>query len=418
MHVEIITIGNEVLSGRTLDTNFAFLARALEEASVTVAWHSTVSDTGERIAEGLSRALERADAVVMTGGLGPTPDDVTRRAVAAVLDRPLLLDESVLDAIRERVRRLGRKLPASVEAQALIPRGAIVLPNHNGTAPGLLIEHAGRPVFLLPGVPSEMEGLAREFVVPYLREKTGRTVESFTLRTYGPFETQLQERIGTLPQHWSGAALAYLPSWHGVDLRVTVAGLDPAAVHQSAAKARADLMSVVGDVVYAEGPCGLEEVVGEKLMKRGWRIAVAESCTGGLLAKRLTDTPGSSRYFERGFVVYSNEAKMDLLGVEAAALRAHGAVSAVVAEQMAAGAAARAGVEVGVGITGIAGPDGGTESKPVGTVFVAVADPEGRTVRPLRFVGSRAAIRERSAQNALDLVRRRVAGLSLEAVLK
>ena len=418
MQVEIVTIGNEVLSGRTLDTNFAFLARALEEASVAVAWHSTVSDSAERIAEGLTRALDRADAVVMTGGLGPTPDDVTRRSVAAVLERPLQLDEAVLDQIRERVRRLGHKLPASVEAQALIPRGAVVWPNRNGTAPGLLIEHDGRPVILLPGVPSEMEGLAREFVVPYLREKTGRTVESFTLRTYGPFETQLQERIGVLPQRWSSASLAYLPSWHGVDLRVTVAGTDAAAVHESAARARADLMSVVGDVVYAEGPRGLEEVVGDELIRRGWRIAVAESCTGGLLAKRLTDTPGSSRYFERGFVVYSNESKMDLVGVEAAALRAHGAVSAVVAEQMAAGAAARAGVEVGVGITGIAGPDGGTESKPVGTVFVAVADPRGHVVRPLRLIGSRAAIRERSAQNALDLVRRRVAEMPTDLELR
>ena len=418
MQVEIVTIGNEVLSGRTLDTNFAFLARALEEASVQVGWHTTVADTAERIAEGLQHALGRADAVVTTGGLGPTPDDVTRRAVAAVLDRPLQLDEGVLEAIRERVRRMGRSLPASVEAQALIPRGAQVWPNRNGTAPGLLIEHDGRPVILLPGVPSEMEALAREFVIPYLRARNGRAVESFTLRTYGVFETMLQEHLGTLPQRWPGATLAYLPSWHGVDLRVTVVGDDAAAVRAMATRAREELLGAVGSVVYAEGARGLEEVVGDLLIAHHRRIATAESCTGGLLAKRLTDTPGSSRYVERGFVVYSNESKMDLLGVEPETLRAHGAVSAPVAQQMAAGAARRAGVEVGVSVTGIAGPEGGTEAKPVGTVFIAVADPAGQAVRQLRLTGSRAAIRERSAQSALDLVRRHVAGLPVEATLK
>ena len=417
MQVEIVTIGNEVLSGRTLDTNFAFLARALEEISVVVGWHSTVGDSAERIAEGLRRALERADAVVMTGGLGPTPDDLTRKAVATALGRPLQLDEGVLDAIRERVRKLGRQLPASVEAQALIPRGATVWPNRNGTAPGLLIEHEGRPVMLLPGVPGEMEGLATEFVIPFLRGRSGLAVESFTLRTYGAFETMLQERIGALPQRWPGATLAYLPSWLGVDLRVTTAGSDGDAVRRVAAKAKQDLLGVVGGLVYAEGARGLEEVVGEILIERGWKIAVAESCTGGLLAKRLTDTPGSSRYFERGFVTYSNESKVDLLGVDPKTLAAHGAVSPEVAEQMAAGAAKRAGAQVGVGITGIAGPDGGSAEKPVGTVFIAASDPAGRALRRPRMIGSRASIRERSVQSALDLVRRRLLGLPLEPAL-
>jgi nicotinamide-nucleotide amidase len=197
-----------------------------------------------------------------------------------------------------------------------------------------------------------------------------------------------------------------------------VAGEDRAAVRATAARAREELLAAVGSVVYAEGARGLEEVVGDLLLERGWRIAVAESCTGGLLAKRLTDTPGSSRYVERGFVVYSNQSKLDLLGVDPETLRAHGAVSAPVAEQMAIGAARRAGVEVGAGITGIAGPEGGTAEKPVGLVFLAVAGPAGHAVRKLRFTGSRAAIRERSAQSALDLVRRHVAGLPTEATLK
>jgi nicotinamide-nucleotide amidase len=418
MNIEIVTIGDEVLSGRTLDTNFAFLARALEEVSVRVLWHSTVGDSAERIAEGLKRALQRADAVVMTGGLGPTPDDMTRKAVAAALGRPLQLDEAVLEMIRERVKRLGRKLPASVDAQALLPRGAVAWHNQLGTAPGILIEHEGKPVILLPGVPSEMEGLASEFVVPYLRERAGKRVESFTLRCYGPFETMLQERIGALPQRWSGATLAYLPSWFGVDLRVTVEGEDARAVHESAGRAYDELRGAVASVIYAEGARGMEEVVGELLVEKKLRIALAESCTGGLLAKRLTDVPGSSRYVDRGFVTYSNESKMDMLGVPKDLMKSHGAVSAPCAEAMAIGAMKRAGVDVGVGITGVAGPDGGSEEKPVGLVFIAVADAAGSAVRKLKFIGQRGAIRERSAQAALDLVRRRLLGLSLEPVLE
>ncbi len=306
MQIEIITVGNEVLSGRTLDTNFSFLARALEEASIEVGWHSAVGDSCERIGEALRRALERADAVVMTGGLGPTPDDLTRNAVATVLDRPLVLDENVLQSIRERARRLGRKLPASVESQALIPRGAETWSNRLGTAPGLLIVHQDKPVILLPGVPQEMEALALDHVISYLRERSGRRVRTFTLRTVGTFESALQERIGSLPEHWEAANLAYLPSVFGVDLRVTVAGEDPAKVDEVAERAHSELRACVGSVVYAEGTRTMEEVVGEALLEHAYRLASAESCTGGLLAKRMTDTPGSSRYFERGFVPYSN----------------------------------------------------------------------------------------------------------------
>jgi nicotinamide-nucleotide amidase len=418
MQIEIITIGNEILSGRTLDTNFAFLARALEAVSVQIGWHTVVGDAPDRIGEAMMRALERADAVVTTGGLGPTPDDLTRKAVATVLGRPLHLDEEVLRHIRDRARRLGRKLPASVEAQALIPRGARVWRNRLGTAPGILLAHDEKPVVLLPGVPQEMEALTHEHLVPFLRERTGRRIETFTLRTSGVFESALQEKIGPLPQHWPGAVLAYLPSFFGVDLRVTAAGDDPQQVEEVTGRAYEELRARVGPVMYAEGTRTMEEVVGEVLLELGFHLATAESCTGGLLAKRITDTPGSSRYFERGFVTYSNASKVELLGVRAADLETHGAVSAPVAEQMAAGACRRAGVEVGVGITGIAGPDGGSEEKPAGTVFVAVFSPRGAGVRRHRFAGTRSAVRERSAQAALDLVRRQLLGLPLDPGLE
>jgi len=353
----------------------------------------------------------------MTGGLGPTPDDITRKAVATVLGRPLQLDEGVLAAIRERGRRMGRKLPSSVETMALIPRGAEVWANPVGSAPALLMLHRDKPVILLPGVPQEMEALASQYVVPYLRERTGRIVETFTLRTYGSFESQLQERIATLPDGWTGAALAYLPSWFGVDLRVTTAGTNPALVRETRIRAYNELFARVKNVIYAEGGTSMEEVVGAILAEKGWRIATAESCTGGLLAKRLTDVPGASRYVERGLVTYSNGAKLDLLGVDPSTLEAQGAVSAAVAEQMAEGARARAGVEVGVGITGVAGPEGGSEAKPVGLVFIALASPLGGAVRMLRLPGSRSTVRERSAQVALDLLRRHLLELPLDASL-
>lgn len=418
MNLEIVTIGTEILSGRTLDTNFAFLARLLEEASVRVAWHSTVPDTTEGISEGVARAIERAEGVIVTGGLGPTPDDITRKTIAGLLGRPLQLDEAVLEHIRTRGRRAGRKLPATVETMALIPRGAEVWMNPVGAAPAILIEHKGKPVILLPGVPQEMEALAREHVVPHLRERSGLAIECFTLRTYGVFESQLHERIGAMPEGWHGASLAYLPSYFGVDLRVTTSGANPAAVREAAQQAYRELTALVGPVVYAEGTRTMEDVVGEALIARGWRIATAESCTGGLVAKRLTDIAGSSRYMERGFVTYSNESKTALLGVDAGTLAAHGAVSAAVAEEMARGARERSGAEVGVAITGIAGPDGGSEEKPVGTVFVALASPLGEVVRLLpRMAGSRAVVRERSSQSALDIVRRQLAGLPIDPSL-
>jgi nicotinamide-nucleotide amidase len=414
MRIEIVTIGNEVLSGRTFDTNFVFLARALEEASVVVAWHTTVGDVTEAIGDALKLALSRADAVIMSGGLGPTPDDLTRKAVATALSRPLQLDEGTLAHIRERGKKAARKLPASVETMALVPRGAELWQNPVGAAPGILIDYRKRPVILLPGPPSELEALATQFVIPWLRERAGTHVESFTLRTFGMFESQIHERLGALPEHWPGASLAYLPSWFGVDLRVTTTGPNAVMVRESAERAYAELMKKVAGIVYAEGTRGIEDVVSEALVARGWKVAAAESCTGGLLTKRLTDVPGSSRYLERSFVTYSNDAKRQLLDVSEEDLKAHGAVSAPVAEQMARGARKKAKVDLGVGITGIAGPDGGSDQKPVGTVFIAVSSALGEAVRTHRFMGTRATVRERAAQTALDMLRRHLAGLPLD----
>ena len=414
MRIEIVTIGNEVLSGRTFDTNFVFLARALEEASVVVAWHSTVGDVSETIGDALKLALSRADGVIMTGGLGPTPDDMTRKAVATALSRPLQLDEGTLAHIRDRGKRSARKLPPSVETMALVPRGSELWQNPVGAAPGILIEYRKKPVVLLPGPPNELEALAKEFLIPWLRARAGTSIETFTLRTFGMFESQIHERLGTMADHWPGASLAFLPSWFGVDLRVTATGTNAAMVRETAERAYGELMQKVGGIVYAEGTLGMEEVVSEALVERGWKVAAAESCTGGLLTKRLTDVPGSSRYLERSFVTYSNSSKSELLGVSEADLKEHGAVSPTVAEQMARGARKKAKVDLGVGITGIAGPDGGSEAKPVGTVYIAISSPLGDAVKAHRFMGTRATVRERAAQTALDMLRRHLAGLPVE----
>ena len=418
MQIEIVTIGNEVLSGRTVDTNFAWLARALERASVQVGWHTTVGDSAERIGEALKRALERADGVVMTGGLGPTPDDLTRKAIATVLARPLQLDEAVLEHVRERVRRSGRRLPASVESMALLPRGAEAWISPAGSAPGPA-HHAGGEA----GDPAA--GRARRDGVAGHRAGRALAARAHRPRRWrpspcapsAPSRASCTSGSARCRSSWPGAALAYLPSYFGVDLRVTVAGQPGPQVGEVAVRARAELMELVGDVVYAEDERTMEEALGEALVARGWRVATAESCTAGLLSKRLTDVPGSSRYFDRGFVTYSNDAKVELLGVSEGDIAAHGAVSAPIAEQMAHGARHRAGVDLGIAITGVAGPEGGSDEKPVGTVFVALSTSEGEVVRRFQQTGSRATIRERSVQFALDLARRRLLGLSLEAHL-
>jgi len=291
MQIEIVTIGYEVLSGRTLDTNFSWLARALEEVSVQVSWHTSVGDEPKAIGEVLRRALDRADAVVVTGGLGPTPDDLTRKAVATALRRPLQLDETVLESIRERARRANRKLPASVETQALLPRGAQAWPNPVGSAPGLLIVHGGKPVILLPGVPQEMEALGTQFVVPYLRERTGRTVESFTLRTAGVYESMLHEAIGKMPSRWPATALAYLPSYSGVDLRVTTAGVDAEAVRSTAARARRELLERVASVVYGGAGDTMEGVVGQLMIEQKLHLRNRRLPAG----RDAADTPRARR---------------------------------------------------------------------------------------------------------------------------
>ncbi|MFN2567001.1 MAG: competence/damage-inducible protein A [Gemmatimonadaceae bacterium] len=407
--VELVTIGDELLLGFTIDTNGAHLARELAAIGIEVARRVTVRDDANDIAAAVREALDRTGAVITTGGLGPTSDDHSKPAVAGVFGREMRLDESHLAWMEARWQaRFKRALPASNRAQAMIPDGARVLTNNHGSAPGIWLEdERGRWVAMLPGVPREMRGMLSDTLLPILRARAGETVvHSRTLRTTGVAESLLADWIESIERGFPGLDLAYLPGVDGVDLRLTARGVTAPAAELALDEAARRLKDRIGIAVYAEGEADLAAVVLEQCRRARLRVAVGESCTGGLVAARLTAIPGSSDVVMGGVVAYHNDAKVALLGVDPDTLTAQGAVSEPVVRQMAAGARAATRAEVGLGVTGIAGPTGGTPEKPVGAVWISV-DVEGdvRSVG-LRLWGDRDEIRRRAAQAVLDLARR------------
>jgi nicotinamide-nucleotide amidase len=414
--LEVVTIGTELLLGHTIDTNAADLGRALAAAGVEIVRRTTVSDRPAAVRAAVAEALDRTGVVLTSGGLGPTSDDLTKAAVADLFARPLVLDATLLAALEERFRRLGRPMPATNRTQAEVPEGATVLPNRRGTAPGLWLEDAaGRVAIMLPGVPEELRGLLVEEVLPRLvaRRPPGdavRVVQSRTLRTTGVPESAVAERVGPVEAGLAPLSLAYLPGLAGVDLRLTAWGLEPEAAAALLERGAASLRGVLGTRCYGEGDDDLAAVVLERLRQAGERLAVAESCTGGLLGGRLTAVPGASDVFAGGVIAYDDAVKRALLDVPAAVLERHGAVSEETVSAMAQGAQRRFGVACALAVTGIAGPSGGTPDKPVGTVWLAAR--RGETTRAVRrvFPGPRDNVRARSAQAALDLLRLTLAG--------
>jgi nicotinamide-nucleotide amidase len=413
MTAEILSIGNEVLSGRTLDTNFQFLARLLEESGARVVGHQAVPDSAEAIAAALRLAFTRADIVVCTGGLGPTPDDLTIASVSAALGRALVRDETVLESIRARWGAMLRgPMPSGNDRQADLPAGAVAWDNPVGSAPGVHLEHEGHHVVLLPGVPEEMKQLALANLAPLVRAASGRTVEYTVIRTVGIAESILEERLGDLSGAFGGAGVAFLPGLGGVDVRVALPDALPAAERPAfVARVRDRLRAAASDFVYSEDDRPLEQVIGDLLVARGWRLAVAESCTGGLLGGRITGVAGSSGWFDGGAIVYANAAKIAAAGIAPSLIEVHGAVSEEVARALARGIALRFGTHCAIAVTGIAGPAGGTPEKPVGTVHIAAVTPEGEHHRKLELKGNRAQIRERSVTFALEVLRRLLVGL-------
>jgi len=409
--LEVVTIGTELLLGHALDTNAIDLGTALAAAGIEVTRRTSVADKPAAVADAVRGALERSGAVLTTGGLGPTKDDLTKQAVAGVFGRPLVLNEAVLRHIEERFRRFGRSMTPSNRVQAELPQGAVALSNPRGTAPGIWLEDGDRLVIMLPGVPVEMRGLLVEEVLPRLVARMARAgsetrvVRSRTLRTTGVPESALAERIAAIEDGLGDITLAYLPSIAGVDLRLTAWELPPAEADALLGEAVDRLRRELGARCYGEDGADLAAVVLEQLRRRGWRLAVAESCTGGMLGERITAVPGSSEAFVGGVIAYSDAVKAALLDVPQATLDGHGAVSEATVRAMAEGATRRFGVECALAVTGIAGPAGGTPEKPVGTVWIAAR--HGGETRALQrqFLGERDEIRARSAQAALDLLR-------------
>jgi len=413
MKATIVTIGNELLAGRTVDANFTFLARALGAAGVRVHRHVTVGDERGAILATVRGALRDSELVLLSGGLGPTSDDVTRDVMAELAGRPLVLDPEVAARIAARMTSLGRTLTAVGNRQALLPAGMAQLRNPIGLAPGLWHEVGGAVVCALPGVPRELMAMTSEVLVPRLRAFRSdlAPLPVVTLRTIGVPESDIAERIETDGIDLYGVTLAYLPGPGGVDLRIT--GTEP---HAAAAVERvaATIAGRLADAIYTRGEEPMEEVVGRLLAARGQKLALAESCTGGLVGYRITRVAGSSAYFAGGIVAYADEAKRDLLGVSPALLAAHGAVSAETAAAMAEGVRARLGTDLGLAVTGIAGPGGGSVEKPVGLVFVAAAGPAPAAIVTRRhlLLGDRQQVRERAATHALDLARRALLNLT------
>ena len=410
MKLEVVTIGTELLLGQILDTNAAELGRGLAAAGVEVVRHSSVADRPDAIRAAVAEALERTGFVITTGGLGPTRDDITKREVAALFGKALEMDATVLQSLEERFRRLGRPMPAVNRTQAEVPAGATVLPNPRGTAPGLWVEDRGRVVVMLPGVPSEMRGLLAEEVLPRLAGRTaGAVVRSRSVRTTGIAESALAERVGAIEEEIAPLTLAYLPSPDGVELRVTAWSLREDDAERRLAAAVAQLRERAGDHCYGEDRTDLAAVVLDQLRARRSRLVVAESCTGGVLSARITAIPGASSVFIGGVVAYDNMVKSGTLDVRPELLDQYGAVSEQVVSAMAEGVQRQFAVDAALAITGIAGPSGGTAEKPVGTVWLAARHGvEGRVLKRI-FPGDRNEIRARSAQAALDLLRRLLA---------
>ncbi|HST52268.1 MAG TPA: competence/damage-inducible protein A [Pyrinomonadaceae bacterium] len=406
---EIIAVGSELLTPLRTDTNSLWLTDRLNSVGVEVRLKTIVGDDDARLEETIRDALKRSGIVVVTGGLGPTEDDITRKIAARALGRRLLLDDEVLDDIKAKFLRWGRKMPDINARQAMIIEGAEVLPNPNGTAPGMYIEQDSRAVVLLPGPPRELKPMFESHVLVKLAGRAGDVrVVRRVLRVAGMGESAVDERIAPVYTQYKNPQTTILFNSTEIEIHLTAQGKTEQEAELLLDGLSGQIEDRLGDSVFAFRGETMEEVVGLRLAVGGFTLAVAESCTGGLIAHRLTEVPGSSSYFTEGVVTYSNEAKTRLLGVPAKVIEEYGAVSAEIAEEMAEGVKALAETDFGLAVTGIAGPGGGTSEKPVGLVFIALADDAHTEHRRLMLPGDRHLIRWRASQAALDLLRRRL----------
>jgi nicotinamide-nucleotide amidase len=407
---EIIAVGSELLTPDRTDTNSLWLTVRLNEIGIDVRAKAVVRDDRGDLAALFTQALARADVVVTTGGLGPTDDDLTREVVAGALDLPLVEDAAIVASLRERFARRGWPMPENNRRQAQVPQGAVVLPNPNGSAPGLWIDAGAKVVVLLPGPPRELQPMFDAEVSRRLAVRSGgRRLRRRVIKITGRSESQVDEVAHPIYEPLTSSeppiATTILATPGQIELHLSAAGSDLAALDAALDHAVEALQAALGSIVFSVDGRSLEVVVGDLLLERGWKVAAAESCTGGLLLGRFTDVPGSSDWVIGGVVAYSNDVKVREVGVPPALLAEHGAVSEPVARAMADGVRERLGADVGVAITGVAGPAGGSEAKPVGTVVVALSGPSS-IARTFRFPGDRRTVRAHATAAALDMIRR------------
>jgi len=418
LNAEIISIGDELLIGQVINSNQALIAEKLNSAGVFADRMTTVGDNEQDIIDAFHKASNTHNIVAVTGGLGPTHDDITRSVVSKFFDTDLVMNDEALNNVKNIFARRNISPHKINEDQALVPRTCTVIQNRFGTAPGYFFERDGKYFFVMPGVPYEMKAMIDDFVIPFLnKQKTGLVIRHLTLKTTGIAESFLAEQIGDVKNIFSpdsGIALAFLPSPLGVRLRISTKAGTINEAERNIQEVELKLRSKAGKYIYASGDVELENVVGTLLNENKLTLAAAESCTGGLIADRITNVSGSSEYFECGVITYSNRSKIYELGVPADAIRQYGAVSKQVAEAMAFGIRTKAAVDIGISTTGIAGPTGGSAEKPIGLIWIGYSDKDETFALKLQFNygGERRIIKERAAQAALELVRRRILRIS------
>lgn len=408
MQAEILAVGSELLTPERVDTNSLWLTQQLNELGIEVVTKTIVGDDRARLADAVRAALWRTPLLLITGGLGPTEDDVTREAVADALARPLVFIPELLDRIEQRFRRAGRVMAEINRRQAFLIQGAEALPNEVGTAPGQWLPLDGRAIVLLPGPPGELKPMFTHHVQPRLAALAPPLV--IRVRTYrvaGIAESDLDQRISPIYKPWTNPVTTILAAPGDIQVHLRARSATEAEAEALLAELGGRIEQALGDLIYSRGE-PMEAVIGRLLRERGATLAVAESCTGGLLAERITNVPGSSDYFIGGFLVYCDRAKRELAGVPAALLERYGAVSEPVASALAEQTRLRTGATYALAITGVAGPGGGTESTPTGLVYIGLAGPEGTQVQRFRFLGDRDRVRAFAAQTAMDLLRRRL----------
>jgi nicotinamide-nucleotide amidase len=411
MNAEIIAVGSEMLTPERVDTNSLYLTAELNVLGLEVVGKCVVGDDRGRLADAVQQALRRSGIVILSGGLGPTEDDVTREAVAAALDRKLVYHDEIAVALAERFARARRKMAEINKRQAFLIEGAAMLANDRGTAPGQWVEESGSVVMLLPGPPHELKAMFEQQCLPRLRRIVPpMAIRTLFLRITGMAESDLDQLISPVYKKYTNPATTILAANGDLQVHLRARAASAAEAEVLLAEVGGPVQTLLGDFVYSRNGDPLEVVVGQLLRTANATVAVAESCTGGILGARFTSVPGSSDYFLGGFLTYSNAMKVELLGVSPETLQQHGAVSREVAEAMAIGARQRTGATYAISVTGLAGPDAGGESVPVGTVYVGIADAAGAHVAHRLFFGDRERIRVFTAQMALDLLRRRMTG--------